>query len=89
MTTEQQTPEQGQSTIAVERVYEVLAMVRPFLQSDGGDVELVEVTPDNVIRLRLQGACGHCPSSTYTLRMGIEEQLRQYIPEMKEVEQVF
>jgi Fe-S cluster biogenesis protein NfuA len=64
-------------------------MVRPFLQSDGGDVELVGITEDNIIQLRLQGACGHCPSSTYTLKMGIEEQLRQYIPQMKEVQQVF
>lgn len=76
-------------TISRDKVLEVLAMVRPFLQSDGGDVELVAITEDNVIQLRLQGACGQCPSSTYTLKMGIEEQLRQYIPQMKEVQQVF
>ena len=75
--------------ISRDKVLEVLAMVRPFLQSDGGDVELVGITEDNIIQLRLQGACGHCPSSTYTLKMGIEEQLRQYIPQMKEVQQVF
>lgn len=72
-----------------EHVEEVLAMVRPFLQSDGGDVELVDVTPEGIVQLRLQGACGACPSSTYTLKMGIEEQLKQHIPEVVAVEQVF
>jgi Fe-S cluster biogenesis protein NfuA len=68
-----------------EKVLEVLAMVRPFLQNDGGDVELVNITEDGVVELRLQGACGTCPSSTYTLKLGIEEQLRQHIPGVKEV----
>jgi Fe-S cluster biogenesis protein NfuA len=68
-----------------EKVLEVLAMVRPFLQNDGGDVELVNITEDGVVELRLQGACGTCPSSTYTLKLGIEEQLRQHIPAVKEV----
>ncbi len=68
-----------------EKVLEVLAMVRPFLQNDGGDVELVNITEDGIVELRLQGACGTCPSSTYTLKLGIEEQLRQHIPGVKEV----
>jgi Fe-S cluster biogenesis protein NfuA len=67
------------------KVLEVLAMLRPYLQADGGDVELVNITPDGIVQLRLQGACGTCPSSTYTLKMGIEEQLKQYIPAVKEV----
>jgi Fe-S cluster biogenesis protein NfuA len=88
--TAENTPQTGASEpISRDKVLEVLAMVRPFLQSDGGDVELVDITEDNIIQLRLQGACGHCPSSTYTLKMGIEEQMRQYIPQMKEVQQVF
>jgi Fe-S cluster biogenesis protein NfuA len=74
-------------TIAIdkEKVQEVLNMLRPYLQADGGDVELVGVTEDGVVQLRLQGACGTCPSSTYTLKMGIEEQMKQYIPGVKEV----
>lgn len=68
-----------------EKVLEVLAMVRPFLQSDGGDVELVNITEEGIVELRLQGACGSCPSSTYTLKLGIEEQLRQHVPGVKEV----
>ncbi|MCE3236847.1 MAG: Fe-S cluster biosis protein NfuA [Vampirovibrio sp.] len=74
-------------TVAIDKdkVQEVLNMLRPYLQADGGDVELVNITPDGVVQLRLQGACGTCPSSTYTLKMGIEEQLKQYIPGVKEV----
>lgn len=72
-----------------DKVLKVLEMVRPYLQADGGDVEFVGVTDENVVQLRLQGACGTCPSSTYTLKMGIEEQLKQYIPEVSGVEQVF
>ncbi len=68
-----------------DKVLEVLAMVRPFLQSDGGDVELVNITDEGIVELRLQGACGSCPSSTYTLKLGIEEQLRQHVPGVKEV----
>jgi Fe-S cluster biogenesis protein NfuA len=68
-----------------EKVEEVLNMLRPYLQADGGDVALVDITADGVVQLRLQGACGTCPSSTYTLKMGIEEQMKQYIPAVKEV----
>jgi Fe-S cluster biogenesis protein NfuA len=55
--------------------------------ADGGNVELVELDGP-IVRLRLQGACGSCPSSTMTLRMGIERRLREFIPEIAEVEQV-
>lgn len=68
-----------------EKVVQVLNMLRPYLQADGGDVELVDITTDGVVQLRLQGACGTCPSSTYTLKMGIEEQMKQYVPGVKEV----
>ncbi|MBK8189157.1 MAG: NifU family protein [Vampirovibrionales bacterium] len=68
-----------------EKVKQVLETVRPYLQADGGDVEFVDVTEQGVVRLRLQGACGSCPSSTYTLKMGIEEQLRQHVPGVTEV----
>jgi Fe-S cluster biogenesis protein NfuA len=71
-----------------EKVQEILDKVRPSLQADGGDVELVEITDDGVVRLRLQGACGSCPMSTMTLKMGIERALKNEIPEVKEVERV-
>ncbi len=73
------------TVIDLVKVEEVLNMLRPYLQADGGDVDLVDVTDDGVVQLRLRGACGTCPSSTYTLKMGIEEQLKQHIPGVKEV----
>ncbi len=74
--------------LTAENVESVLDELRPYLMSDGGNVELVEVEGP-IVRLRLQGACGSCPSSTMTLRMGIERRLREMIPDIAEVEQVF
>ncbi|MDG2991593.1 NifU family protein [Candidatus Synechococcus calcipolaris G9] len=71
-----------------ENVETVLDELRPYLMADGGNVELVEIEGP-VVKLRLQGACGSCPSSTMTLRMGIERKLKESIPEIAEVEQVF
>jgi Fe-S cluster biogenesis protein NfuA len=71
-----------------DNVEQVLDELRPYLMSDGGNVELVDID-GAIVKLRLQGACGSCPSSTMTLRMGIERRLREYIPEITEVEQVF
>jgi Fe-S cluster biogenesis protein NfuA len=71
-----------------EKVQEVLELVRPALQADGGDVELVDVTEDGIVSVRLTGACGSCPMSTMTLKMGIERTLRDKLPEVKEVVQV-
>lgn len=70
------------------RVQEVLNQVRPALQADGGDVELVDVSEDGVVSVRLTGACGSCPMSTMTLKMGIERTLKENLPEVKEVVQV-
>ena len=70
------------------RVEKVLEEVRPTLKADGGNVELLDVTKEGVVKLRLTGACGHCPMSTYTLKMGIEQRLKEKIPEVKTVEQV-
>lgn len=72
-----------------EKVEKILELIRPNLQAEGGNVELVDVTEDGVVKLRLTGACGSCPMSMYTLKMGIERQLKEQIPEIKEVEQVF
>ena len=85
--TVEQTPQETSETVPVDRekVMQVLNMLRPYLQADGGDAELVDITDDGVVQLRLHGACGSCPSSTYTLKMGIEEQMRQYVPGVKEV----
>lgn len=72
-----------------EKVAEVMEKIRPMLQADGGDCELVDVTEDGIVKVRLTGACGSCPMSTMTLKMGIEKQLKQELPEVKTVEQVF
>jgi Fe-S cluster biogenesis protein NfuA len=74
-------------TLTPENVETVLDEMRPYLMADGGNVELVELEGP-IVKLRLQGACGTCPSSTMTLRMGIERRLRERIPEIAEVEQV-
>ena len=68
-----------------EKVEATLGKIRPSLNSDGGDVELVEVTPDGVVKVKLTGACGGCPMSQMTLKMGIERTLKQDVPEVKEV----
>ncbi len=70
------------------QVQEVLNQVRPALQADGGDVELVDVSDDGVVSVRLTGACGSCPMSTMTLKMGIEKTLMEQLPAVKEVVQV-
>jgi len=71
-----------------EKVEAALNKIRPFLAADGGNVELVDVTEDGKVSVRLTGACGGCPMSTYTLKMGIEQKLKEEIPEVKEVEAV-
>ncbi len=69
------------------QVQEVLDKLRPFIQGDGGDVELVDVE-DGVVKVRLLGACGSCPASTITLKAGIERALMEEVEGIKEVEQV-
>lgn len=73
--------------LTADNVEKVLDEVRPYLIADGGDVELVEID-GLVVRLKLNGACGSCPSSTVTMRMGIEKRLMEKIPEIMEVEQI-
>ncbi|MBA7652440.1 Fe/S biogenesis protein NfuA [subsurface metagenome] len=72
-----------------DKVEKVLDEVRPGLQADGGDVELVDVTEDGIVKVKLTGACAGCPMSTLTLKMAIEKRLKEKIPEVKAVEQVF
>ncbi len=69
-----------------EKIAEVLAQIRPALQADGGDVELVDVNADEgIVKLKLKGACTGCPMATMTLQHGIERILKEKIPELKEV----
>jgi len=67
-----------------EKVEAALSQIRPALQADGGDVELIDVT-EGVVKLKLKGACSGCPMSAITLKHGIERVLKQHIPEIKEV----
>ena len=71
-----------------EKIEAVLGRIRPLLQRDGGDVELVEVTGDGVVKVKLKGACSGCPGATMTLKNAIENTLKQEVPEVKSVEQV-
>ncbi|GBF73303.1 NifU family protein [Paenibacillus sp. 598K] len=71
-----------------DEVLDVLDKLRPFLQRDGGDVELVEIE-DGIVKLKLMGACGSCPSSTITLKAGIERALLEEVEGIEEVVQVF
>ena len=71
-----------------EKVSTALETVRPFLQEDGGDVELVNVTDEGIVELKLTGACATCPMSIMTLRAGIERALMREIPEVRRVEAV-
>ncbi|MCG8430576.1 MAG: NifU family protein [Candidatus Omnitrophica bacterium] len=68
-----------------ERIEAALEKIRPMLQADGGNVELVEVSDDGVVKVRLQGACGSCPMSQMTLKTGVERMIKQDVPEIKEV----
>jgi len=70
------------------KVQEALDLIRPALQADGGDVELVDVTEDGVVQVQLQGACRGCPMSQLTLANGVERVLKEQIPEVLRVEPV-
>ncbi|MFM7237531.1 MAG: NifU family protein [Cyanobium sp.] len=95
MTTETTTPAEQAApeaaadprALTIDNVERVLDELRPYLMADGGNVEIVELDGP-VVKVRLQGACGSCPSSTMTLKMGIERKLREAIPEVTEVVQV-
>lgn len=71
-----------------EEVEKALNLVRPALQADGGNVELVDVSEDGVVSVKLTGACGSCPMSTMTLKMGVEKVLKEQVPGVTRVEQV-
>lgn len=68
-----------------KKVSASIELIRPFLQNDGGDISLVEVTPDFIVKVKLLGACGSCPYSIMTLKNGVEQAIRRDVPEIKEV----
>ena len=71
-----------------EKVEAAIEKIRPMLKADGGDVELVDVSDDGIVQVRLQGACSGCPMSQMTLKNGIERVIKQEVPEVKSVESV-
>jgi len=71
-----------------DKIEDALNKVRPSLQADGGDVQFVDVDENGVVKVRLTGACGGCPMSQMTLKMGIEKVLKQNVPEVEKVESV-
>jgi Fe-S cluster biogenesis protein NfuA len=68
-----------------EKVKDVIESIRPMLQNDGGDIELVGIDEDKSVRVRLQGACRGCPGAQMTLKMGVERLLKERVPEVKQV----
>ncbi len=75
-------------TPVAEQVKQILDMIRPAIQQDDGDVELVDVTPEGVVEVRFRGACVGCPSSAVTLQQGIERTLKQHVPAVTAVHAV-
>jgi len=71
-----------------EKIEAALNKIRPMLQADGGDCQLIEVTPDGIVKVKLVGACSGCPMSQMTLKNGIEKALKKEVPEVKEVKAV-
>lgn len=76
------------ATSVFERASQIIDRIRPAVQDDGGDLELVDITKEGVAQIRLHGACVGCPSSSMTLHMGIERNLKEKVPEITGVEQV-
>lgn len=71
-----------------KRVLQALDIIRPYLEADGGDVRLLEITGDNIVVLELLGACGTCPMSIMTLKAGVEEAIKRVVPEIREVQAI-
>ena len=71
-----------------EKVEKAIERLRTYLQADGGDIELVGITEDNIVQVKLKGACSGCPGAAMTLKMGVERAIKQAVPEIKGVEAV-
>ncbi|MTI21533.1 NifU family protein [Fulvivirga sp. RKSG066] len=76
------------STELTERIDRALDNIRPYLETDGGNVKIIEITDDMVVKLELLGACGSCPMSTMTLKAGVEEAIKKVVPEVTAVEAI-
>ncbi len=76
------------SAAVLDQVARVLDLIRPAIQADGGDVELIDVDDEGIVRIRLHGACVGCPSSSMTLKLGIERNLREHVPSVAGVEAI-
>jgi Fe-S cluster biogenesis protein NfuA len=72
----------------LQRVENALDTIRPYLEADGGNVSIEEITSDNIVRLRLLGSCGSCPMSIMTLKAGIEQAIKRAVPEIESVEAI-
>lgn len=69
----------------IKKIEKSIDEVRPYLQADGGDISLIEVTPDYIVKVKLLGACGSCPFSIQTLKLGVEDKLKKDVPQVKKV----
>lgn len=72
----------------LERVEEALQTIRPYLEADGGDVKILDISDEGIVKLELLGACGSCPMSTMTLKAGVEEAIKRAVPEITSVEAI-
>ena len=79
---------QEQKEELTRKVENVIEQIRPYLKQDGGDIKLVEITDDNIVNVKLQGACGSCPYSMMTLKNGVETAVKKAIPEIQSVEAI-
>ena len=70
----------------VARIENALDSIRPYLEADGGNVRIIEITEDNILRLEFLGNCGNCPMSTMTFKAGVEEAVKRMVPEIKSIE---
>ena len=72
-------------TELIQKIEKALAEIRPYLEYDGGDISLIEVTEDNIVKVKLHGACQSCTVNQMTLKAGVEQSIKKYAPEIKEV----
>ena len=77
-----------ENTPLVEKITALIDQIRPYLQQDGGDIRFVEVTPENIVRVQLRGACGSCPHAKITLKHMVEATIMEQCPEIKGVEDI-
>ncbi len=81
--------EENSSTKTItQKVEDALQTIRPYLEADGGDVRILEISEEGIVKMELLGACGSCPMSTMTLRAGVEEAIKRAVPEIRRVEAI-